>query len=66
MRAGLAPRHAGGLALRPVDFWDLTPAEFALMLGREGPVAMGRTRFEALAALYPDAIPEDANEPGSL
>jgi len=54
MRAGLAPLHLGGLALRPGDFWALTPAELALMLGRRATPAMGRARFEALAALYPD------------
>ena len=66
MHVGLAPLRVGGLALRPSEFWDLTPAELALMLGREAPVAMGRTRFEALAALYPDATQEDAHDPGPL
>ena len=55
LRAGLAPLHRGGLALHPSEFWALTPAELALMLGREARPAMGRARFEALAALYPDS-----------
>lgn len=59
LRAGLAPAARGGLELRPAEFWDLTPAELALMLGREAPAAMGRARFLALAALHPDAPRED-------
>ena len=48
MRAGLR-----GLGLAPDAFWALTPAELAIMLGREGG-GMGRARLEELAALYPD------------
>ncbi len=54
MRAGLGPQHLGGLALRPGDFWALIPSELALMLGGQAAPAMGRARFDALAALYPD------------
>lgn len=43
------------LRLRPHEFWALTPAEFALMLGQSGGVApMGRAELEALLADYPD------------
>lgn len=48
MRAGL---H--GLRLAPAEFWSLTPAELAMMLGREGG-GMGKARLAELAALYPD------------
>lgn len=51
MRAGLQ-----GLRLHPDQFWALTPAELALMLGL-GPVAprMNRDRLADFAARYPDA-----------
>lgn len=58
MRAGLSPLHQGGLALRPPEFWALTPSELALMLGQTATPAMGRARFEALAAMYPDKAPQ--------
>lgn len=50
MRAGLT-----GLGLMPAEFWRLTPAELALMLGagaRSAPLTRGR--LNELAALYPD------------
>lgn len=60
MRAGLR-----GLGLRPDQFWALTPAELALMMGIEaGPAAMTRGRLAELAARYPDrpaAAPGDDN-----
>lgn len=50
MRAGL---H--GLQLAPNEFWRLTPAELAIMLGDIGDAApMGRARLEELAASFPD------------
>ncbi|TJZ85934.1 rcc01693 family protein [Paracoccus hibiscisoli] len=51
MRAGLQ-----GLRLHPDQFWALTPAELALMLGI-GPASprMDRERLADLAARYPDA-----------
>ncbi|TRW96872.1 phage tail assembly chaperone [Paracoccus sp. M683] len=50
MRAGIR-----GLGLRPAEFWALTPAELALMLGVEsGPPAMTRDRLAEMAARYPD------------
>lgn len=51
MRAGMA-----GLGLRPDEFWRLTPAELALMLGDPGgTVPMARARLEELRRAYPDA-----------
>ncbi|MHA6325476.1 rcc01693 family protein [Roseivivax sp. CAU 1753] len=50
MRAGLTR-----LGLRPAEFWALTPAELRLMLGEgAGPKPMGRTRLDALMAVFPD------------
>lgn len=51
MRAGLR-----GLGLRPEQFWDLTPAELALMLGVEdGDQRMTRDRLADLMSRFPDA-----------
>lgn len=51
MRAGLHD-----LRLHPAQFWALTPAELALMLGVQGKVArpMGRARLDELIARFPD------------
>lgn len=52
MRAGL---H--GLRLHPAEFWALTPAELALMLGVEPgarAAAMSRSGLDALMARFPD------------
>lgn len=52
MRAGLQ-----GLRLRPAEFWALTPAELALMLGVEpgaGAGAMTRGALGELMARFPD------------
>jgi uncharacterized phage protein (TIGR02216 family) len=50
MRAGI-----GGLGLRPEEFWRLTPAELALMLGAgDAPVRLSRAGFEALMQAHPD------------
>ena len=50
MRAGVR-----GLGLRPREFWALTPAELALMLGREaGDGPLDRARLEALSRAFPD------------
>lgn len=52
MRAGL---H--GLGLTPDQFWALTPAELALMLGiAPAAPAMTRDRLAAMSALYPDRV----------
>ena len=52
MRAGMT-----GLGLTPDQFWSLTPAELALMLGVEPGKggAMTRDRLAELVARYPDA-----------
>ncbi|MDO5604284.1 MAG: phage tail assembly chaperone [Paracoccus sp. (in: a-proteobacteria)] len=53
MRAGMR-----GLGLAPDQFWSLTPAELALMLGITPEAApMSRSRLEALARLWPDHRP---------
>lgn len=49
LRAGCA------LGLSPRDVWDLTPAELAFLLGRDGSGApLSRARLEELAAAFPD------------
>lgn len=51
MRAGF-----NQLGLRPSEFWALSPAELALMLGQSGgAAAMTRAGLEALEAAYPDS-----------
>lgn len=60
MRAGLRE-----LRLTPDQFWALTPAELATMLGLEaGPEPMTRDRLSQLARLYPDLPAEPPAEPG--
>lgn len=55
MRVGLRPPGMGGLGLHPAQFWALTPAELALMLGIEpGAGQMTRDRLAELIARYPD------------
>ncbi|KGJ03955.1 phage tail assembly chaperone (plasmid) [Paracoccus versutus] len=55
MRMGLGPARLGGLGLTPAEFWALTPAELALMLGVEARgAAMTRDRLAELVARYPD------------
>lgn len=52
MRAGMRQ-----LGLRPDQFWALTPAELALMLGIEADTPiMTRNRLAELAARYPDKV----------
>lgn len=44
-----------GLGLKPVDFWALTPAELAFLLGHgDGRLPMDRAGLDALAARFPD------------
>ncbi|GGE40613.1 rcc01693 family protein [Actibacterium pelagium] len=51
MRAGIS-----GLRLRPSEFWALTPAELALMLGvGPGSAPLSRGRLEELARAFPDS-----------
>ena len=55
LRAGL-----GGLGLRPDQFWRLTPAELALMLGDPAAVRpMGRAKLDDLRRQWPDAGREE-------
>ncbi|NSX56251.1 rcc01693 family protein [Parasulfitobacter algicola] len=50
MRAGMR-----GLALKPVEFWALTPAELLFLLGTTSADApLTRSRLDELAAAYPD------------
>lgn len=61
MRVGLRPSSQGGLGLQPAQFWALTPAELALMLGIEpGQGMMTRDRLAELVARFPDRKPGDA------
>ena len=54
MRAGIQ-----GLRLMPDAFWNLTPAELALMLGDPAQVApMTRAGLDALVSAYPDTGPD--------
>ncbi|MEO0859910.1 MAG: rcc01693 family protein [Pseudomonadota bacterium] len=50
MQAGLR-----GLGLKPSEFWNLTPAELAFLLGEGGGrMPMDRAGLDALAARFPD------------
>jgi len=50
MRAGLR-----GLRLSPAQFWALTPAELALMLGQGGgPAPLRRSGLDRLMKAFPD------------
>ncbi len=43
------------LGLKPSEFWALTPAELAFLLGRgDGRLPMDRAGLESLAARFPD------------
>lgn len=50
MRAGLR-----GLGLTPDQFWALTPAELAMMLGVEFGGGMTRSRLDDLLRRFPDS-----------
>ena len=57
MRAGMLV-----LGLRPHEFWRLTPAELALMLGADGGGApLTRARLAELAQIYPDRTKREAD-----
>ena len=52
MAAGLR-----GLGLKPAEFWALTPAELAFLLGHgDGRLPMDRAGLDALAARFPDKV----------
>lgn len=58
MRSGMQ-----GLRLTPEQFWALTPAELALMLGQaSGQAPLSRSGLDALLAAYPDEIRGEGNE----
>ncbi len=58
MRAGMR-----GLGLKPDEFWALSPAELALMLGRdEGRAPLDRAGLSALAEAFPDKVEGEQNE----
>lgn len=58
MRAGL-----GRLGLTPDQFWRLTPVELRIMLGAEPQTApLTRLRLEELAAAFPDARKDKADD----
>ena len=49
------------LRLKPCEFWALTPAELAMMLGQSGGTApMRRADLAELMAAYPDKESSDA------
>ena len=53
--AGLMQAGLHGLRLTPDQFWRLTPAELALMLGQTvDRRPMGRTTLETLMRAFPD------------
>lgn len=57
MRAGI-----GGLRLLPADFWRLTPAELALMLGDPaGARPMSRGTLDDLRKRWPDGPKEGSD-----
>lgn len=49
MRLGM-----GQLRLTPDQFWQLTPAELALMAGLNGSAVLSRAGLSELMAKYPD------------
>lgn len=52
---GLQQAGLHGLGLHPDQFWSLTPAELAMMLGVAGGSAgMSRKRLSELVQRYPD------------
>ena len=56
LRVALTPGSRGGLGLRPAEFWRLTPAELALMLGEpRGMRPLDRSGLDLLMGDWPDA-----------
>lgn len=52
---GLLRLASHRVGLRPSEFWDLTPAEFVMLLGLDqGPQVLDRDRLEDLARAFPD------------
>lgn len=55
MHAGMARPEAGGLGLRPAEFWALSPVELRIMLGlQDSAPGMDRARLGELLAQFPD------------
>lgn len=57
--------HAGmrGLGLRPAEFWALSPAELAFLLGHgAGAPPLTRARLSELAQAYPDKTEGDGHD----
>ena len=51
---GLMRAACLGLGLRPAEFWALTPAELALLMGTDGQKPLTQDGLEALVTAYPD------------
>lgn len=50
------------VGLRPAEFWRLTPAELAFLLGKSGQgKPLGRARLEELAQAFPDEVRENGD-----
>ena len=50
-------RSGARLGMRPRDFWKLTPAELAFLLGKmDAGAPLSRSRLEELAAAFPDEV----------
>ncbi|MFD2175181.1 rcc01693 family protein [Rhodobacter lacus] len=61
--AGLMRAGIGGLKLRPAEFWALTPAELALLLGvGTAPTPMSRATLAALSRRWPDRAAQETGE----
>lgn len=55
LRVGIGPARLGGLGLTPAQFWALTPAELALMLGApQATRPLGRAGLDRLLRAFPD------------
>lgn len=66
LRVGLLAPGRGGLGLRPAEFWALTPAELALMLGIEpGAGGMTRARLAEMAARF-ESVPGGCASGGDI
>ncbi|MBM9595206.1 rcc01693 family protein [Roseitranquillus sediminis] len=52
---GLMRAGCRGLGLTPQQFWQLTPVELLILLGRDvGQAPLNRQRLEELARAFPD------------
>ena len=53
---------ARSVGVKPVEFWRLTPAEFAFLVGRSGQAPLTRAGLADLAAAFPDLKKDQTNE----